>query len=668
MPLITLGLSPDQRRAKTRKALERYAGMKELAAPLVLRERYGELALAKGYAMHCIPESEVKIALNGQPAPEGLFWFVITTDQVDRSNDRVSPKGVGIRNFMDNPVVLWSHDSQIPAIGRIEAIRSPFVLSTGHTGILAGLRFQTVTELARDVGELVKQGFIRACSIGFIPLVWSDESASKYTNAYPFTNEVRTYEESELLELSVCNIPMNPGASVREDLNRIVGQAVQQGVIAFDSEFIRTMGLEPTKVIATTTDAGSGLQVRRTTANATEPVLIIEQATGIGATPVLVTNDSTGGIRAYRNSSASIPIAIHGDGAFTESTRKEMLANVEAGELSFRDLNGNPIAIESLYFQDSDGKYRSLTTGEVATPPEEYFQYRSDPPTAKATTANTPAPEDFEDKSLLTLLETFTPDTMDISSLAEKAGLSVEQFTAAMDAVKEEAAKEKNLASELAKRDACDEIWDIHYALSEVRHTAMRKYLEDSDSTALDNLPMDYADAANRTVALIKSIPAEQYEAALQSMGEYRAKGFAIDKAGATLNAANKEAVKLIQKSASVVNGEVNIIFENAKKLLDSAGMMEEDANPESVTKTTEDNAPLLPAATTSDSEEMKDRLTDIEAVLPKIMGKLATIEAQTKPPLPGEVETPVVKQADPDSPPDDDDIPTVSFTLPTTP
>lgn len=624
MSLITTpGLSPDDRRTQTRTALQRYAGSEH--APRV-KDWGGDPVFEKDY------QAVIENVASYGDGTDNLVTFAITTNQIDRANDRVNPDGISIRNNRPTKI-LWNHNHEALPIG---AGLIPRVATTknGYRGILMDVRFNDVTELARQVKALVLIGDLDDGSIGFIPLAWHDEDAKPFIDkgeAYPFFDTIRTYDRSELLEFSVCNIPMNPGATVQRGLEEKIRKAIELGAFASDAELVRYLRLEPKKVITTTTEAGSELYAYR---DSNGSVTVVTSGDSTVYVPFKEPGTTGETYIAYRDHphTETCPLAICGDEAFIESERKATIAKIEAGELSFCDTDGKPCAIENLYFQDADGKYRSLATGEVATPPEEYFTYRGtpiDPPVA----TNIPT----EDDSFLTLIETFTPDTMDISSLAEKAGITVEQFTAAMDAVKEEAATQKSLASELAKRDAWEEIWDINYALHDVLCTAMKKYIEDGDSAALDNIPMDYADAANRTVALIKSIPAEQHEAALQSMGEYRSKGFTVDKAGATLNAVNKEAVKLIQKSASIMNGEINVVFENAKKLLDSAGVTEEDANPESVTKTIEDNAPLIPGATGVTLEAIAEALTDIENIQTRLVGDVAEIKAHTKPPLPDE-------------------------------
>lgn len=163
----------------------------------------------------------------------GVTEWLISTDQVDRMNDRVDPNGVNIKRFADNPVILWCHDSWSPPIGRAAALPKVVSVSKGVSGLLMPLEFHRRTPLSVEVADLVDAGYIHAGSIGFIPHSYTIESSDKYEDARHdgWWEEVRTYDAWELLEFSICSVPMNPGALIQRDVTAFMRGAIERSLI-----------------------------------------------------------------------------------------------------------------------------------------------------------------------------------------------------------------------------------------------------------------------------------------------------------------------------------------------------------------------------------------------------------------------------------------------------
>jgi HK97 family phage prohead protease len=126
---------------------------------------------------------------NGQ-----TFTAVASTSTVDRHGEVVSPEGWDLENFKKNPVLLWSHDHTIPAIGKATKIWVEGIGSAAKL-MFSGV-FQTVTEEGKAAAQLVAEGILNSFSVGFIP----SEMVGN------------TYTEQELLEISLVNVPANPDA------------------------------------------------------------------------------------------------------------------------------------------------------------------------------------------------------------------------------------------------------------------------------------------------------------------------------------------------------------------------------------------------------------------------------------------------------------------------
>lgn len=120
--------------------------------------------------------------------------FRITSDVLDRHRDRVRPDALKTENYLKNPVLLWNHNDWEPAIGTCR------VFQEGDEWFMEP-SFDGIGELSKDVAAKVAAGTLRTCSIRFRFL--------KY--AYNEDGGL-DYEEVELLEVSITNIPANPEA------------------------------------------------------------------------------------------------------------------------------------------------------------------------------------------------------------------------------------------------------------------------------------------------------------------------------------------------------------------------------------------------------------------------------------------------------------------------
>ena len=124
---------------------------------------------------------------------EGIVEAIVSTDSLDRHEEIVDLKGLDVSNYMQNPVVLFAHDSNSLPVGK--------TLSLVEEGgrLIAKMKFAVKeSAFAREVYELIKGGYLNAFSIGFIPKETEDN----------------VYTKAELLEYSVVPIPANPRALV----------------------------------------------------------------------------------------------------------------------------------------------------------------------------------------------------------------------------------------------------------------------------------------------------------------------------------------------------------------------------------------------------------------------------------------------------------------------
>lgn len=135
---------------------------------------------------------------------------------VDRDNDVIYLDGINLKNFKKTPVVLWSHDSWSPPIGKS--------LKTWVDGknLMFKIKFaeEEIYPFADTIYKLIKGDYLNAFSIGFRP----DYEESKW-------NEKRggyDFFKSELMEISVVNVPANPAALIQ---SKSIQKALKDKVI-----------------------------------------------------------------------------------------------------------------------------------------------------------------------------------------------------------------------------------------------------------------------------------------------------------------------------------------------------------------------------------------------------------------------------------------------------
>lgn len=173
--------------------------------------------------------------INAERAVEGY----VSTRDVDRDKEVLDPAGVVLDAYKQNPVVLWAHDYSQPPIAKAEWIRAD------DYGVKSR-RVYAETERGEEVWQLIKGGFLRTTSVGFLPLkrVWKGEPEwsgvverlnTKWgTDLEKAGAEVITTKWA-MLEYSDVPVPANPYA-----LNTAVGKG-----LIISEELQRALGVTP---------------------------------------------------------------------------------------------------------------------------------------------------------------------------------------------------------------------------------------------------------------------------------------------------------------------------------------------------------------------------------------------------------------------------------------
>ena len=156
---------------------------------------------------------------------------VISTDSIDRDKEVLVPKGMNADEFRKNPVIPWSHNTYQPPIGKA------LWLKQGRKQITAKIRFAT-TDLAEEVWQLFKGGFLHAFSVGFIPTEGRRPDPDDI-KSNPLLAECRfMYTKWTLTEFSPVTVPANAEA---------LATAVKSKSITISDELSKALHVEDIK-------------------------------------------------------------------------------------------------------------------------------------------------------------------------------------------------------------------------------------------------------------------------------------------------------------------------------------------------------------------------------------------------------------------------------------
>ncbi len=140
-----------------------------------------------------------------EEAGERRLKFLLSTKDRDRDGDTIDPQGWILTNYLKNPVVLFAHKYDTPAVAKTISIE------IAPEGLVAVAEFPSaeVYEFGHTLYLLYREGFMRAVSVGFNPVEWREREDGV------------DYIKQELLEWSLVPVPANPDALVQAQVKGI---------------------------------------------------------------------------------------------------------------------------------------------------------------------------------------------------------------------------------------------------------------------------------------------------------------------------------------------------------------------------------------------------------------------------------------------------------------
>ena len=186
--------------------------------------------------------------MHRQKRKKTMKRIVISDESINTYGFWVRTDGIDLSPFLKNPVMLWNHNrdnhgtvnAQLP-IGIWKDLRI-------ENGVLTGEPvFDETDEFAVRIKKKYEAGILNACSMGFVPLEWSDAPEMLKEG-----QTVATVTRCRLMEISICDIPSNGNATVvlydenskTINLSDLPNKAIGPKINDMSKEIAKKLGLD----------------------------------------------------------------------------------------------------------------------------------------------------------------------------------------------------------------------------------------------------------------------------------------------------------------------------------------------------------------------------------------------------------------------------------------
>jgi HK97 family phage prohead protease len=152
---------------------------------------------------------EKVIKYNSEPAKsvkdkKRVLRFIGSTEVKDRDNEVVKSSGWKLANYKKNPVVMVNHQHRELPVAKTNRVW----IDKDKKALMFDIEFPEadIHPQGDTLFKLIKNGYMNATSVGFQP------NMEKATFANKKGDPSITFNEQELLEISIVSVPANPQA------------------------------------------------------------------------------------------------------------------------------------------------------------------------------------------------------------------------------------------------------------------------------------------------------------------------------------------------------------------------------------------------------------------------------------------------------------------------
>ena len=159
------------------------------------------------------------VRMESVDSEKGLAEFVIATgapviDDWSGIPNSLLLDGVELKEYRDNPIVLWGHSFDKPE----EIIGRSIKVFKEADKLIARVQFDIDDEFAARVFGKIARGYLRAASVGYLPIRKRYVEEGETDKSSGLVGPVNINTKWRLCEWSVVGIGADPGALGREAL------------------------------------------------------------------------------------------------------------------------------------------------------------------------------------------------------------------------------------------------------------------------------------------------------------------------------------------------------------------------------------------------------------------------------------------------------------------
>ena len=159
----------------------------------------------------------MELMVKDSDADDRTLEFVGSTDKWDRDDEIILSSAWMLDHYRQNPVVLFAHDHYQPPIGKTTSVG---VNKDGELKFKVKFAEPEVYGFADTIYKLYKNGYMKAVSVGLMPMEWEYGKSAE--------EPYRVITKAELYELSMVPVGANPEALIT---SKGVVQAMEEGAV-----------------------------------------------------------------------------------------------------------------------------------------------------------------------------------------------------------------------------------------------------------------------------------------------------------------------------------------------------------------------------------------------------------------------------------------------------
>jgi len=141
-----------------------------------------------------------------------IWSFTVSTPEIDRYGTIIVPSGIDYSAYMNNPIVLAQHDSERWPVGKCLGF------NLNGENLEATIQVECITEDGRTLNKFLEAGFVKAVSVGIIPVESEEQTIEG--------QKVTVYTKSELVEFSIVSIPANRAALIKRSILQNISDTI----------------------------------------------------------------------------------------------------------------------------------------------------------------------------------------------------------------------------------------------------------------------------------------------------------------------------------------------------------------------------------------------------------------------------------------------------------